>query len=208
MCDSEQMKIRRARGVVLVAGVGACAPGPGSDAPRVTVSTAPARPPAGSHSEPAAPVTIASASPNEDSYTTHTPSPPKRAAADRARCDAGDMAGCHAAALDAFYRPSSPETDAATADYFRRGCDGGYAPSCNGLGLLHAEGRGVPKDEAKAVELYTAACSGGASTGCQHLASAHERGEGTPKDPAAAKRATERAACLLGGADAATCPPP
>jgi hypothetical protein len=142
---------------------------------------------------------------------THESSPPKRAAENRLRCDEGEMAGCHAAALDAYYAPPSPESDAAAARYFHKGCEGGYAPACNGLGLLHKEGRGVPQDDAAAVRLYRQACAAGASTGCRHLADVLRSGKGTAVDHAAADRAAMRAVCLNDGPsdiDPDSCPAP
>lgn len=121
------------------------------------------------------------------------------------------MAGCHAAALDAYYRPPSPETDRDALHYFRRACDAGYAPSCNGLGVLYSQGRGVPQDEQEAVRLYRQACEAGASTACQHLATALRSGRGVARDDEAADRAESRHECAfqasLGHGTLAECSP-
>lgn len=116
---------------------------------------------------------------------------------------------CHAAALDAYYAPPSPETDARARALFDRACQGGYAPSCNGLGVLYEAGRGVPKDPVVAVELFRRACSANGSTGCQHLASALRAGRGVKKDVAAAERAEARGKCLADGigTEEPDCPP-
>lgn len=124
-------------------------------------------------------------------------SPPEEARENRARCARGDLAGCHAAGLDAYYSRPGPKTDRDAYDYFKRACDAGYAPSCNGLGVLAAEGRGVPKDEAEAARLYRQACDDGATTACEHLSQALAVGRGVAKDAAAAARAHERSRCVF-----------
>jgi TPR repeat protein len=141
---------------------------------------------------------------------THEPSPEPRAKQHREGCARGDLSACHAAALDAYYSPSSPETDRRAFDYFKKACDGGYAASCNGLGLLHHEGRGVTQNDAEAVRLYYLSCLDGSSTGCEHLADAFRAGRGVAKDPRAADRAAARKACIssasLDGGDFSACP--
>lgn len=141
---------------------------------------------------------------------THEPSEPAEAAGHREACQRGDAAACHAAALDAYYAPSSPVTDRDALLFFQRACDAGYAPSCNGLGLLFAEGRGTPADAGRAAELYRASCLAGASTGCEHLAQALKQGRGVARDEAAARRASARARCVfkasLASASLAGCP--
>lgn len=130
---------------------------------------------------------------------THTPSPEPEASENRARCAKGEPAGCHAAALDAYYSPPSKVTDRDAREYFQKGCDAGYAPSCNGLGLLHHEGRGVNQDDREAARIYFQACMSGSSTACDHLADALGAGRGVPKDPAAAERARKRKKCATDG---------
>ncbi len=140
----------------------------------------------------------------------HQPSEPKRAEENRQRCASGNLAGCHAAALDAYYSPRGPDTDRDAAEFFKKACDGGYAPSCNGLGVLYQDGRGVKKDETEAARWYYRSCLDGASTGCDHLASALSAGRGLPKDTSAAARATARGRCVfeasLHDAGLAQCP--
>ena len=141
---------------------------------------------------------------------THEPSAAPEAAHHRNACDQGEPSQCHAAALDAYYKPRSPETDRAALQLFKKACDAGYAPSCNGLGVLFAEGRGVAQDLAQAAQLYHGACAAGASTGCEHLAAALSRGLGVPQDEAAADRARVRAKCVfaasLSDRSTAACP--
>ena len=139
--------------------------------------------------------------------TTHTPSDPEDAEQHRKDCAARVPSACHAAALDAYYAPHSPETDARARRHFELGCELGYAPSCNGLGVLAAEGRGVPQDDRRAASLFRKACEDGAPTGCQHLADALERDAGVPRDPSLAKRAHDRASCLASRVDAGPCLP-
>ena len=151
------------------------------------------------------------ATPRVETVVTHTPSAPPSARDHAARCDAGDLVACHAAALDAYYAPSSPESDARALALFRKACDGGYAPSCNGVGVLQREGRGVPRDEAAAARMFRAACEKDASTACDHLADALERGAGVTRDPEAAARARARGRCVfeassLHQGDLARCP--
>jgi TPR repeat protein len=134
--------------------------------------------------------------PRQETVRTHTPSSDDDAARHRQGCQQGEAAACHAAALDAFYRPSAPATDRAAFEFFKKACAAGYAPSCNGLGVLYAQGRGVAKDLARAAHLYYDACAAGASTGCEHLAEALQRGTGIAEDAAAARRARERARCI------------
>lgn len=112
-------------------------------------------------------------------------------------CNAGTIASCHAAALDAYYSPPSPDNDARAVALFKKACDAGYAPSCNGLGVLHREGRGVKEDPGIAAVLFRRACVSDGSTGCQHLAQALRTGSGVQKDPAAAERAEARGKCLF-----------
>lgn len=138
---------------------------------------------------------------------THTSRPVDETAWSTTACDRGELAACHAAALDAYYAPPSPDTDARARALFQRGCDGGYAPSCNGLGVLYAAGRGVPKDDVAAAVLYRRACDADGSTGCQHLAAALRGGVGVPKDAAAAARAEARGQCLFDASLAASAPP-
>src|SRR5687768_9196762 len=76
---------------------------------------------------------------------THEPRPAEETAESTKACEGGDLPLCHAAALDAYYAPQSPESDARARALFQQACDGGYAPSCNGLGVLYDAGRGVPK---------------------------------------------------------------
>jgi TPR repeat protein len=141
--------------------------------------------------------------------TTHTPGDPEEQAAHEKDCNAGKMAGCHAAALDHYYSPASPEHDTAAVAFFRKGCDGGYAPSCNGLGVMYAEGRGVTKDEVAAVKLFRSSCAADATTGCEHYASALESGRGVAKDPTLAELARARGRCVFEASlhpdDAAVC---
>lgn len=144
----------------------------------------------------AAPVGVLRGSGTPAVVRTHAPSPPAEAAEHLDGCDKGDLAACHAAALDAYYRPRSPTTDRAAFDLFQKACDGGYAPSCNGLGVLHGEGRGVIKDPARAADLYRKACIGGGSTACQHLENALRDGLGVARSTAAADRARIRGRCL------------
>ena len=141
---------------------------------------------------------------------THEPRLPEETAASTSGCSVGDLAMCHAAALDAYYAPSSPETDARARVLFEQACQGGYAPSCNGLGVLYEEGRGVAKDPKAAVALYRRACSANGSTGCQHLAAALRTGHGVAKDAGAAARAEARGKCLADSnvtAEGRACPP-
>ncbi len=128
---------------------------------------------------------------------THESSLPDEAADNRARCARGELEGCHAAALDAYYAPESAVTNRDTYDYFKRACDAGYAPSCNGLGVLYAQGRGVPKDAVEAARLYRQACVDGATTACEHLSQALGAGRGVAKDAAAAARAHARSSCVF-----------
>lgn len=141
---------------------------------------------------------------------THEPSAPAEAARHQKECRAGDLPACHAAALDAYYSPSSPSTDRDAFELFKRACDAGYAPSCNGLGVLYAEGRGIGKDVVRAAQLYRVACAADGSTGCQHLAEALSQGVGVVKDQRAAQRARARAKCLnkapLSHSSIAACP--
>lgn len=141
---------------------------------------------------------------------THEPSAPAEAARHREGCARSVPAMCHAAALDAYNAPSSPETDEAAFDLFTRGCALGYAPSCNGVGVLYAQGRGTAKDPAHAAQIYREACTAGGETACQHLAEALRRGVGVSKDEAAGVRADARAKCLfdtsLKDGDAGACP--
>lgn len=141
---------------------------------------------------------------------THESRPPEETAVSTTACDRGDLPACHAAALDAYYAPSSPESDARARALFERACEAGYAASCNGLGTLHDQGRGVPQDHVAAVALYRRACAADGSTGCQHLAQALRLGRGVAKDEAAAARADARGSCLADAAlatDAAPCAP-
>jgi TPR repeat protein len=120
------------------------------------------------------------------------------------------MSGCHAAALDHYYSPASPEHDAAAVSFFKKGCDGGYAPSCNGLGVMYAEGRGVSKDDVAAVKLFRSSCAADASTGCEHFASSLDAGRGVAKDPALAELARARGRCVFEASlhpDAGACAP-
>lgn len=128
---------------------------------------------------------------------THEPSTAPEAAHHRKACEEGQPAQCHAAALDAYYKPRSPETDRAAFQLFQKACAAGYAPSCNGLGVLLSEGRGIGQDLGQAAQLYHEACVAGASTGCEHLAAALSRGRGVPQDEAAANRARARAKCVF-----------
>jgi len=128
---------------------------------------------------------------------THESRPPEETAVSTSACDNGDLPACHAAALDAYYAPPSPESDARAKALFQRACDAGYAPSCNGLGTLYDQGRGVPEDHVAAVALYRKACASDGSTACQHLAQALRLGRGVAKDEAAADRADARAKCLF-----------
>lgn len=128
---------------------------------------------------------------------THEPSPAPEAERHRQGCAEGAPAACHAAGLDAYYKPSDPVTDREALHYFKRACDAGYAPSCNGLGVLFAEGRGTAKDPAQAAQLYQTACVAGASTGCEHLAEALSHGRGVTRDATAADRARARAKCVF-----------
>ncbi len=141
---------------------------------------------------------------------THEPSAAPEAAHHREACDKGEPAQCHAAALDAYYKPSSPMNDRTAFQLFKKACDAGYAPSCNGLGVLFAEGRGVGQDLAQAAQLYHAACVAGASTGCEHLAAALSRGRGVSPDQTAASQARDRAKCVfaasLSNRSTAACP--
>lgn len=144
-------------------------------------------------------------------YTTrtHESRPPEETAESVSACDSGDLPACHAAALDAYYAPPSPDSDARARALFERACTAGYAPSCNGLGTLHDQGRGVPQDHVAAVALYRRACMADAGTACQHLAQALRLGRGVTKDEAAAVRADARGACLFDAAlvkAAAPCP--
>lgn len=142
---------------------------------------------------------------------THEPSPAPEAERHRQGCAEGAPAACHAAALDAYYKPSDPVTDREALHYFKRACDTGYAPSCNGLGVLFAEGRGIAKDLAQAAQLYQTACVAGASTGCEHLAEALSHGRGVTRDATAADRARARAKCVfaasLSNGSVTSCPP-
>jgi TPR repeat protein len=140
-------------------------------------------------------------------YRTHESRPPAQTAASTTACDGGDFVACHAAALDAYYAPSTPDSDTRARVLFERGCDGGYAPSCNGLGTLHDQGRGVPQDHVTAVALFRKACAADSSTACQHLAQALRIGRGVAKDEAAAARADARHSCLF-EASLATNPTP
>jgi TPR repeat protein len=136
--------------------------------------------------------------------------PAGETAASTTACEGGDFPACHAAALDAYYAPSSPDSDTRARVMFERGCYGGYAPSCNGLGTLHDQGRGVPKDHVAAVALFRRACAADSSTACQHLAQSLRLGRGVPKDEAAAVRADARHTCLFEASLATTpspCPP-
>jgi len=156
--------------------------------------------------EPAPATTKGSAS---EVVRTHAPRPAARTADSTSACDRGDLVACHAAALDAYHAPPSPETDAHARDLFDRACEGGYAPSCNGLGLLYEAGRGVTKDPEAAVALYRRACEADGSTGCQHLADRLRSGRGIAKDASAAERAEARGHCLFEASlkkDARTCP--
>ncbi len=138
---------------------------------------------------------------------THESRPADETAVSVTACDHGDLPACHAAALDAYYAPPSPVSDARARDLFERACTAGYAPSCNGLGTLHDQGRGVPEDHAAAVTLYRRACESDGSTGCQHLAQALRLGRGVDKDEAAAARAEARGTCLADAALAKDAPP-
>jgi TPR repeat protein len=146
-------------------------------------------------------------SPTGHTTRTHESRPPDETAASTAACDQGDLPACHAAALDAYYAPPSPDSDTRARELFERGCQGGYAPSCNGLGTLHDQGRGVPQDHVAAVALYRRACAADGSTGCQHLAQALRLGRGVAKDEAAADRAEARGTCLAEAALAKGAPP-
>ena len=141
---------------------------------------------------------------------SHEPSFAPEAEHHREACEKGEPSQCHAAALDAYYRPSGPGTDRAAFQLFKKACDAGYAPSCNGLGVLFAQGRGTEQDLAQAAQLYHKACVAGASTGCEHLADALSRGLGVSRDEAAASRARVRASCVfaasLSNRSIATCP--
>ena len=145
--------------------------------------------------------------PTTHTYRTHASRPADQTAASTTACEGGDFPACHAAALDAYYAPPSPDSDERALDLFQRGCDGGYAASCNGLGTLYNQGRGVPKDHVAAVALFRRACAADGSTACQHLAQALRVGQGVPKDEAAAERADARATCLF-EASLATNPAP
>ena len=138
---------------------------------------------------------------------THESRPPDKTAASTTECERGDVRACHAAALDAYYAPPSPDSDTRARVMFERGCNGGYAPSCNGLGTLHDQGRGVPKDHVAAVALFRRACAADSSTACQHLAEALRLGRGIAQDEAAAVRADARHTCLF-EASLATNPQP
>ena len=138
---------------------------------------------------------------------THESRPPEETAASTTACDGGDLPACHAAALDAYYAPPSPDSDARARVLFERACEAGYAPSCNGLGTLHDQGRGVPQDHVAAVALYRRACASDGSTGCQHLAQALRLGRGIAKDEAAAVRAEARGTCLFEASLAKGSPP-
>jgi len=127
----------------------------------------------------------------------HQPRPADQTAESTRDCAGGKLVACHGAALDAYYSPPSPETDARALALFQKACDGGYAASCNGLGVLYGAGRGVEKDLAMAVSFYRRACESDGSTGCQHLAQALRAGRGVAKDKAAAVRAEERGKCLF-----------
>lgn len=143
-------------------------------------------------------------------YTTHQSRPPEETAVSTTACERGDLPACHAAALDAYYAPPSPDSDTRARVMFERGCTGGYAPSCNGLGTLHDQGRGVSQDHVAAVALYRRACAADGSTGCQHLAQALRLGRGVAKDEAAAARADARGTCLFEaslGTPTTPCPP-
>lgn len=140
---------------------------------------------------------------------THESRPADETAVSTTACDRGDLPACHAAALDAYYAPPSPDSDERARALFDRACTGGYAPSCNGLGTLHDQGRGVPQDHVAAVTLYRRACTSDGSTGCQHLAQALRLGRGVDKDEAAAARAEVRGSCLAKAAlvkGAGSCP--
>ncbi|CAN5741559.1 hypothetical protein BH11MYX3_BH11MYX3_05670 [soil metagenome] len=141
---------------------------------------------------------------------THESRPPEETARSMTACDQGDLPACHAAALDAYYAPASPDSDARARTLFERACEAGYAPSCNGLGTLRDQGRGMPRDHVAAVALYRRACVADGSTGCQHLAQALRLGRGVAKDEAAAGRADARASCLFEASlakDSPPCPP-
>ncbi len=141
---------------------------------------------------------------------THESRPAEQTAESTTACDRGDLPACHAAALDAYYAPPSPDSDTRAHALFQRGCDGGYAASCNGLGTLHDQGRGVPKDHGAAVALYRRACAADSSTACQHLAQALRLGRGIAKDEEAAVRADARHTCLFEASlatDPQPCPP-
>ena len=143
-------------------------------------------------------------------YRSHEPRPADETAETTRDCAGGELAACHGAALDAYYSPPSPETDARARTLFQKACDGGFAPSCNGLGVLYGAGRGVPKDLTMALSLYRRACESDGSTGCQHLAEALRHGRGVAKDEAAGDRAEARGKCLFAvslSREGGTCPP-
>lgn len=156
------------------------------------------------------------ATPNGDpmgnTTTTHTHAPRASAqtAASLEACNGGAIEGCHAAALDAYYSPPSPDTNSRALALFRKACDEGYAPSCNGLGVLYQEGRGVAQDPGIAALFFRRACATDGSTGCQHLAQALRTGRGVTKDLAGADRAEARGKCLFEASlkkDDHACPP-
>lgn len=155
-------------------------------------------------------MTITGRSSQSSVVRTHEPSAPAEVARHRRECQAGDLPACHAAALDAYYSPSSPSTDRDAFELFKKACDAGYAPSCNGLGVLYAQGRGIGQDAGRAAQLYRASCAADGSTGCQHLAEALSHGLGVAKDQQAAERARLRAQCLekasLSHSSIAACP--
>lgn len=128
---------------------------------------------------------------------SHEPSAPTEAARHRTACESGDFVACHAAALNDYHSPPSPDADRRAFEYFERACRGGYAPSCNGLGVMYATGRGVAQDEAEAVRIYHQACLDGASTACTHLEQALRYGRGVAKDGAAAEAAAVRGKCVF-----------
>jgi len=161
--------------------------------------------PAAAAPDPAPAATTAPA----EVFRTHASRPTAKTANSTRACDRGDLVACHAAALDAYYAPPTPETDARARDLFDRACEGGYAPSCNGLGVLYEAGRGVAEDPEAAVALYRRACEADGSTGCQHLADRLRSGRGIAKDARAAERAEARGHCLFEASlkkDARTCP--
>ena len=138
---------------------------------------------------------------------THESRPPAETAVSTTACEGGDLRACHAAALDAYYAPPTPESDARAVALFQRACDAGYAPSCNGLGTMHDQGRGVREDHAAAVALFRRSCETDGSTGCQHLAQALRTGRGIAKNEAAAQRAEARGSCLFEASLAKTAAP-